>query len=52
MGCNALLQPWKSVEAKMLDWKEEIATTLNSKRQKFNQTGYQIFDENWLLIHN
>jgi hypothetical protein len=52
MGYNALLQPWKSVEAAMLEWKQEIATTLNSKRQKFNQTGYQIFDENWLLIHN
>jgi hypothetical protein len=52
MGCNALMQPWKSVEVGMLEWKQEIATALNSKRQKFNQPDYQIFDENWLLIHN
>jgi hypothetical protein len=52
MGYNALLQPWESVEAGMLQWKQEIAVTLNTKREKLNQTGYQIFDENWLLIHN
>jgi len=52
MGYNAILQVGTSPEAKMLEWRQEIATTLNSKRQKFNQVDYQVFDENWLLIHN
>jgi hypothetical protein len=52
MGYNGLLQPWKSAEAGMLEWKQKIATTLNSKRRKLNQPGCQIFDENWLLVHN
>jgi hypothetical protein len=52
MGCNALLQRWKSADEVMLEWKRQIDTALKSKRQKFNRSGYQIFGENWLLIHN
>lgn len=52
MGYNALLQPWRPVEAGMLEWTQKIDTALNSKRHKFNRLGYQMFDENWLLIHD
>jgi hypothetical protein len=52
MGSNALLQRWKSADEVMMEWKQQIGEALNSKRQKLNKPGYQIFDENWLLIHN
>ena len=42
--------PWKKVEDDWLDWKNKIAARLKSKRKKYNQSGFQIFDENWLLI--
>ncbi len=43
---------WKNSEYCHLDWKNKIAATLESKRKKFIQTDYQLFDENWLLIHD
>ena len=52
MGYGAILQPWRPVEAVLLDWKRKIGAVLSSKRQKFNQTDYQVFDRNWLLIHD
>jgi hypothetical protein len=41
----------KSCEV-MSDWKDRVEAILERKRQKFNQSDYQIFDENWLLIHH
>ena len=36
----------------MLDWKERVAEILKGKRLKYNQPGFGIFDENWLLIYH
>ena len=52
MGYGAILQPWRPVEAVLLDWKRKVGTVLSSKRHKLNQTDYQAFDRNWLLIHD
>ena len=51
-GAAALLQPWKTVEESMQDWKLKVSVALNSKRQKLGRPSYQIFGENWLLIHD
>lgn len=42
---------WSKEDEARLDWKNKIAACLRSKRKKLNQSGYQMFDENWLLIH-
>jgi hypothetical protein len=41
----------KSCEV-ILDWKHRVAEILKKKRFKYNQPGFEIFDENWLLIHH
>jgi hypothetical protein len=52
MGYNALLQPWKSVKSARLDWTLKIEARLDSKRRKFNQPDFRVFEKNWLLIHD
>jgi hypothetical protein len=42
--------PWQDAEEEMLDWREKIADSLNSKRAKLSDADFQRFDENWLLI--
>lgn len=43
---------WVKVEEARLDWQNKMAACLRSKRKKLNQLGYQMFNENWLLIHD
>ena len=43
-------QAWKGIGTQMIEWRERIANALQIKRSKFSD--YQIFDENWLLIHD
>ena len=47
-----LSSQWKRTEKSTLEWKDKIAKALKSKRKKYNQSDYQIFDENWLLIRD
>jgi hypothetical protein len=44
--------PWKKTEESTLEWKNKIAKALRLKRAKYNRPDYQVFDENWLLIHD
>src|ERR1035441_101560 len=50
IGYGAILQPWRPVEAVLLDWKRKTGAVLSSKRQKLNQPDYEVFDRNWLLF--
>jgi hypothetical protein len=52
MSGGAILQRWSPVQTRMLNWKCKIASALQSKREKLCQPGYQVFPENWLLIHD
>jgi len=42
--------PWQDADEGMVDWREKIADSLNSKRSKLSDPDFQRFDENWLLI--
>jgi len=52
MSSTAILQPAKPVEEARRDWGRKVSVALTSKRQKLGQSGYQLFGENWLLIHD
>lgn len=41
---------WKNCDQDMRDWQEKVARSLATKRQKLNQSGFRLFDKNWLLI--
>lgn len=43
---------WRKTDEANSEWKQKIASRLRSKRDRLNQPGYQLFDENWLLIHD
>ena len=43
---------WKKTEEAILEWADKIGARLKTKHKKCNQLGYQLFDENWLLIHD
>jgi hypothetical protein len=43
---------WKDAEQEMRDWHDKIASTLKSKRANLAKPGFQLFDQNWLLIHD
>jgi hypothetical protein len=43
---------WKDSEQDMKDWREKISRSLNAKREKLNQPGFQRFPKNWLLIYD
>lgn len=43
---------WKDSEQAMCDWRDKIASRLDSKRSKLSKPGFQHFDQNWLLIHD
>jgi len=47
-----LSSDWKDSEQAMRDWRDKIASTLESKRVKLSNPGFSIFDQNWLLIHD
>jgi hypothetical protein len=42
---------WVKTSETMLGWNDRVAAILKRKRLKYNQPGFEIFDENWLLIH-
>jgi hypothetical protein len=41
---------WKDSETGMRDWRLKIEKAIADKRTKFAKPGFQILDENWLLI--
>jgi hypothetical protein len=41
---------WKDSEQVMRDWRDKVASTLERKRAKLAKPGFQLFDQNWLLI--
>lgn len=43
---------WKDSEQDMHHWRDKIASTLERKRAKLAKPGFQLFDQNWLLIHD
>ncbi len=43
-------QPWKDVGQDLIDWKKKIEKTVTTKRERFNQSDFQRFDQNWLLV--
>lgn len=47
-----LSSQWKKTEDSALEWKDKIANALKSKREKYNQSNFQVFGENWLLIRD
>lgn len=44
--------PWQDEEDYMIDWRVKVAQSLQAKRMRLNQPGFQLFDENWLLIQD
>jgi hypothetical protein len=52
IGNLSLTTPWKKVSDAMLEWRQRIANALKRKRMSYNHPDYQIFDQNWLLIHD
>lgn len=49
---SSIASRWKPHEEYLTDWIEKIEHRLQSKRQNFNQPDFQVFGENWLLIHD
>lgn len=49
---SSITSRWKPQEEYLTDWIEKIERRLCAKRQNYNQPGFQIFAENWLLIHD
>jgi hypothetical protein len=47
-----LYSPWKDAEKDMRDWRDKIASALEVKRSKLSNPEFQLFDKNWLLIHD
>jgi hypothetical protein len=43
---------WKDAETDFREWGEKVTASLASKRDRLNQSGFQIFDRNWLLLFN
>jgi len=43
---------WKDSEQDMRDWRDKVASTLERKRTKLGHPEFQLFDQNWLLIHD
>jgi hypothetical protein len=46
------LRAWQPSEKFWSDWITKIERVLKLKRKKFNQADYQVFNQNWLLIHD
>ncbi len=44
--------PWNNCENHIRDWRDKVAASLKSKREKLNGSGFQILPRNWLLIYD
>lgn len=47
---NSLGETGTSYEEQIRWWREKVARSLASKRERLRQPGFQVFAENWLLI--
>jgi len=43
---------WKDSEQDMRDWGDKIGRSLDAKRKTLNQSDFQRFSQNWLLIYD
>ena len=52
---SEMLKPngtFKDSEQDMCDWRDKVATALERKRAKLGHPDFQLFHQNWLLIHD
>jgi hypothetical protein len=52
IAASAFGMGWQPVEIGNRHWKAKITRSINTKRQKLNRPGYNLFPENWLLIRD